>query len=759
MVSPAAAVQLVIGTQPSSSATAGQVFPTQPVVYEVDQYGNIETADSTSVVTAALGSGVGPLGGTTTAILQNGVATFVGLNDPTAETIALEFTAGSLVSPASTPIVIGPGAATHLMIQTQPYSVVTAGTPLTDPVVVAEVDQYGNVVTGDSGTPVTAALASGSGTLLGTTQVTLQGGVASFNDLQVNTAGSLTLQFVASTLPPAVASPSVVTPAKATHLSVKRPPGGVITGSNYLVEVDALDPYGNVDTTFDGSVTLSPSGDGVNGNLTATAVDGVAMFTGLVTPTSGEVSFTAMTSGLASGTSSSIAVSPALPAKLVIQVQPPQAAAAGQPFATTGRPVVVYEEDQYGDIETADNSTAVTAFLASGPGTLRGTLTATVSGGVATFTDLDEVTVGTIALEFTGGGLNSLATVPITISPAAAAKLVVHTQPPAAATAGQPFATQPVVYEEDAYGNLETGDSSTVVAVAPAGGDGPLQALTTATLAGGVATFAGLAEDTAGALTLHFTAGGLTPAISNVVVVSAAPATHLVVTTPPPSPLVPGQPFTMVVSAADAFGNVNVSFDSDVTVSLPGGSGQTVTAQARNGVATFAGLTVSAAAQGGSIQATAAGVTPALTPPITLGSGASPPPQPPTIIGEQVVTSPTKHKKGKPVVHGFMLDFSAAMNPATAGSSANYQVAAASARHGQKKSAPKFKPVAIRASYNAANHSVTLTLLGKQTFADGGEITVIYAPPDGVSSADNVPLSSADASFNIARKAAGITPG
>ena len=67
MISPAAASQLVIATQPSATATAGVAFGTQPVVYVEDQYGNLETGDNTTQVTAAsLPIGSGPLQGTTT---------------------------------------------------------------------------------------------------------------------------------------------------------------------------------------------------------------------------------------------------------------------------------------------------------------------------------------------------------------------------------------------------------------------------------------------------------------------------------------------------------------------------------------------------------------------------------------------------------------------------------------------------------------------------------------------------------------------
>ena len=76
-MTPAAASQLVIQTQPSATATAGQAFATQPVVEEVDQYGNLETGDNATVVTAALFSGAGPLQGTTTATVSGGVATFI----------------------------------------------------------------------------------------------------------------------------------------------------------------------------------------------------------------------------------------------------------------------------------------------------------------------------------------------------------------------------------------------------------------------------------------------------------------------------------------------------------------------------------------------------------------------------------------------------------------------------------------------------------------------------------------------------------
>src|SRR2546422_7513032 len=81
VVSPATASQLVITTQPSSTATAGVAFASQPVVKEEDSFGNVITTDSTHTVTAARGThGTATLQGTLTVTLAGGVATFANLS-------------------------------------------------------------------------------------------------------------------------------------------------------------------------------------------------------------------------------------------------------------------------------------------------------------------------------------------------------------------------------------------------------------------------------------------------------------------------------------------------------------------------------------------------------------------------------------------------------------------------------------------------------------------------------------------------------
>ena len=140
---------------------------------------------------------------------------------------------------------------------------------------------------------------------------------------------------------------------------------------------------------------------------------------------------------------------------------------------------------------------------------------------------------------------------------------------------------------------------------------------------------------------------------------------------------------------------------------------------------------------------------------------------PPTIIGEQALFTRKLNKKhkpvGKPVLAGFVLDFSTAMDPATAGNAANYQVDWMSTKRIKRKTVQVLHPVPIRAVYNAVDQSVSLLLSGKQAFAQGGQITVIAAPPGGVTSALGVLLDGNDegqagdnGTFTILPRARGI---
>ena len=568
MVSPAAASQLAIHTEPSPTATAGVAFSTQPVIYVEDQYGNLETLDDATEVTAALSVGTGPLLGTATVTVSGGIATFTGLADDTAETITLRFTSTPVLTPVnSSNIVVSPASATQLAIQTEPSATATAGSPFsTQPVVFVE-DQYGNVETGDDTTEVTAALSLGSGPLLSTTTVTVTGGIATFTNLADDTAEVITLQFTSSpVLTTETSNNIVVSPAAASQLVIQTEPSasataGVAFGMQPVVYVE--DQYGNLETSDNSTeVTAAslPLGSGpLQGITTVTASGGVATFTNLADDTAETISLQFTSSPvLTSANSSNIVVSPAAATQLIIQTEPSPSATAGVAFST--QPVVDVE-DQFGNVETGDNTTQVTVALSLGSGPLLGTATVTVSGGVATFTNLSDDTAETISLQFTSTPVLTTETSSnIVVSPAAASKLVIHTQPSASATAGVAFGTQPVVHVEDQFGNLETGDNSTEVTAASLPlGSGPLEGTTTVTVSGGIATFTNLADDTAETISLQFASDPvLASASSSNIVVSPAAASQLAIHTQPSATATAGVALSTqpVVYIEDQFGNL-----------------------------------------------------------------------------------------------------------------------------------------------------------------------------------------------------------
>ena len=274
--------------------------------------------------------------------------------------------------------------------------------------------------------------------------------------------------------------------------------------------------------------------------------------------------------------------------KLFLATAPSSTATAGTAFAAQP---VIYEEDQYGNLEAGDNTTVVTVLLASGVGPLQGTLTATVSGGVATFTNLGDDRAEPITLLFASGNLTTATSGNIVVSPAAASKLVVTQQPSSSAIAGIPFATQPVVKEEDQYGNVITTDSAHTVTAARGaiGTDTLLGGPLTVTLSGGVATFGGLSYDKAETMNISFTtnASGVSSTASNNIIVSPANASKLVITQQPSATATAGQPFGAqpVIYEEDQFNNVLTNDNSTVIAAmLNSGTGPLQGTIERNGL-------------------------------------------------------------------------------------------------------------------------------------------------------------------------------
>jgi hypothetical protein len=132
-------------------------------------------------------------------------------------------------------------------------------------------------------------------------------------------------------------------------------------------------------TTFTETITLGTKGTGTltqdTGNVTATYTPLASIKDTNAIAASGSVS-TGSVEQWAAG-----------PATQLVFTQQPTNSGVG---STITPAVQVTEEDAYGNVETGDNATQVTVAIGTNPsgGTLSGTLTETVSAGVATFSNL-----------------------------------------------------------------------------------------------------------------------------------------------------------------------------------------------------------------------------------------------------------------------------------------------------------------------------------------------------------------------------------
>ncbi|HEX4794255.1 MAG TPA: hypothetical protein VH370_10715, partial [Humisphaera sp.] len=364
------------------------------------------------------------------------------------------------------------------------------------------------------------------------------------------------------------------------------------------LKVDVEDNTSAIVASDTSSVTLTiatgPVGGTISGGL-ATASGGVATFSNLKFTKPGKYSLKATDGTLTSAISQTFMVNAqATATKLAFAVQP-ATTVAGKTIAPA---VKVDVELAGGAIALADAST-VTLALASGPGTLGGTLTAKAVNGVATFSSLLLTKAGKYTLKATDGALTFAVSNSFMITPAAAAKLAFAANP-ASAVAGKPITPAVAVDVEDKFGNIVTTNVSKVT-LAIAGGAGPLGGPVSVLAKAGVATFPALILTKAGSYTLKATDALLTAATSKAFTITAAAASKLVFAAVPAATLV-GKAIApaLAVDVEDKFGNIVKSDISKVSIVIASGpTGGLLTGgaalAATSGVATFANLKLSKA--------------------------------------------------------------------------------------------------------------------------------------------------------------------
>src|SRR6266699_2937127 len=161
-VTAGAATQLVFSTEPRTTVADHQISPAVKV-RALDALGNPVPSFTGSVsIAAGNNPGGGTLGGTTTVVAVNGVASFADLSaNKTGTNYWLTATATGLSRATSNAFTITAGTATDLVFGTEPGTTV-ANHQISPAVKVRALDAFGNVATGFTGA-VTVALGSNAG--------------------------------------------------------------------------------------------------------------------------------------------------------------------------------------------------------------------------------------------------------------------------------------------------------------------------------------------------------------------------------------------------------------------------------------------------------------------------------------------------------------------------------------------------------------------------------------------------------------------
>ena len=483
--------------------------------------------------------------------LSNGIGTFSAtLKTVGSQTLAATDVSTGTIVGASSGIAVSAGPAADFTVTVPASS--TAGNAFT--VTVTALDQFNNTALGYVGTvQFTTSDPNGLANLPGAYTFTQgdQGQHTFTNGVSLVTAGPETLNAsdIGNGSINGTSNAINISAVSADQLTINNG-SSTAAGNAFRFTVTADDPFGNIATSYNGTVTFASNDATATLPGNGTLANGVGTFSATF-KTAGNRSLTATDAAVSSisGASNTIVVSPAAASHFV--VASPSAATAGGAFSFT-----VTAKDAFNNTATGYTGTMTltssdakatlpaASLLISGVGNFSATL-ATVGSQVLTATDRTSSTIAGISA-------------PIGISPAAAAHFALSAS--GTATAGSAFRF--TVTAQDPFNNTASGYSGTVQfsgtdlkAVLPAN----------AVLTGGLGVFSATL-DTAGSQVLSATdTQSNTITGSATVNVSAAAASHFSVAGPVAASA--GLAASITVQALDQFNNAAPSYNGTVTFS------------------------------------------------------------------------------------------------------------------------------------------------------------------------------------------------
>ena len=642
-INPAAPKKLAYTTEPPTTGTAGTALTSFAASVE-DTYGNVETTGNTGATdTITLSIATGPAGGvfnppstTYNVAASNGTATFPGVVLDTAGSYtftATDSTSGrsGVTTTTSTPATtINPNTTTSLSLTTP--SSPTSGASFNE--TITAIDQYGNVVTGYSGTKTLtwtgtgtpASSPNGTVPLYPTNPVTFTSGSATVAITLYDAQTGVVLKTSDGTYSGTSGSFNVAA-GSANSLSVPTP-ANQTAGASFNETITAIDTWGNTVTNYSGTKTLTWTGTGTPAN----SPNGTAPLypTNPVTFTSGSATvaitlYDAQTGvvlktsdGTISGTSATFNVVAGGYSQLVLSTPSPT---AGTSFTET----VTAADAWQNPVSNESGAQSVTwasgaGFPANAPlGTAPSYPTTlnfnTTSGGIA-----NSQASATITLYDAQSGIALKATVATKSGTSATFNVLAGTlnsftvPTPPTHTAGTAF--NETIAAIDTWGNAASGWTSATNCVTFSGpSNSPNNTAPQYSIPGGSCTTgqSGLTFNSAGQATASITlynastSTTLTVTSNSAVVGKTGSSSMFVVTalstvsslaiTNVASPQTAGSGFSVTVTGKDTYGNtVNNSTDS-VTLGVASGPQSNFTSITANpvtlvgGIATFNGVT------------------------------------------------------------------------------------------------------------------------------------------------------------------------
>ncbi len=260
------AARVVIVSGNGQSAAAGARLPQPLVVRVLDADGNGVPNRAISWIVAQGGGSFDPATSTTDANGEARSTWTLGPNPAEPNTASAVVSGIGIANFSANATGTGPG--TSLAIRTQPSGSATTGVEFSRQPVVQLRDAAGNDVK-QAGVAVTAAIASGPGSLGGTTtRSTDADGRANFTNLQISGAsGSHTLLFAANGFTSVTSTPVDIRKASTTTRIVSDLPDPSLVGAAVAVRVEVTSASGSPS----GAITVSSSS---GGSCSASIVDG-----------------------------------------------------------------------------------------------------------------------------------------------------------------------------------------------------------------------------------------------------------------------------------------------------------------------------------------------------------------------------------------------------------------------------------------------------------------------------------------------------